>query len=314
MPRVLVTGGAGFIGSHLVEALASRDHQIRVLDDLSSGRRSNLPRSGFEFIHADIRDEGLLSSAVAGVDWVFHLAALVSVPASMSRPLDAYDTNLMGSLRLLRAARDEGVKRVVLSSSCAVYGAVAGPAVETHSPQPLSPYAASKWAMEVAGKLFASAYSLPVVSLRYFNVFGPRQRPDSDYAAVIPKFITRMMAGQPPIIHGDGHQTRDFVFVGDVCRANLAAANSNVAAGEVLNVGGGQAVSVVELESILHRYLPDAPSPEHGAGRIGDIRHSEADLTLARRSLGYRPSTDLEAGLQATVEWFQSAPAATADG
>jgi UDP-glucose 4-epimerase len=309
LATVLVTGGAGFIGSHLVRELIALGHAVRVLDNFSSGHRENLAGLALEIIEGDIRDQDLVRRAMEGVELVFHLAAMVSVPQSMAQPLDCYAVNLSGSLNVLWQARAAGARRVILASSCAVYGEAEDPLVEEAPTAPLSPYADSKLAMERAAQLFTRAFGLPTVSLRYFNVYGPRQAPDSDYAAVIPRFITRMLEGQPPLIHGDGLQTRNFVYVEDVVRANLLAAKTPQAVGGVFNVGGQRSVSVLELAETLQRLIPSAPRWEHGPARPGDIRHSAADLEAAARALGYRPQIDLEQGLQRTVEWFEASRA-----
>lgn len=307
MKTALVTGGAGFIGSHLVRRLVEEEVEVTVLDDLSSGSRENLDGVDCDLQVGDVRSEKVVQAAVLGKDCVFHLAAMVSVPRSIDDPIGCYDANLMGSLHVLRAARASRVDRVVLSSSCAIYGNTSGPVTETTEEQPLSPYAASKWAMEVAGRVFAHAFDLPVVSLRYFNVYGPRQSPDSDYAAVIPAFVQSMVQGRPAMVHGDGRQTRDFVYVDDVVRANWLAATRPEAVGGVFNIGGGRSVSVLDLARSLQQLVKDAPEPVFGPIRQGDIQFSEADLTHASRALGYHPETTLEAGLRKTIEWFMTA-------
>jgi len=303
----LVTGGAGFIGSHLVRRLVKNGANVTVLDNLSSGSMRNLEGVDCRLIEADILNERRVQQAARGTDHIFHLAAMVSVPQSVDDPVACYDVNLMGSLNVLRAANRAGARRVVLSSSCAVYGEQAGSISESTPTSPMSPYAAAKWAMEVAGQIFNSAYSLPTVSLRYFNVYGPRQSPESEYAAGIPTFIQAMLNGQAPTIFGDGHQTRDFVFVEDVIRANLLAAERPAAAGGVFNVGGGHAVSVLDLVDRLKALIPGAPPAEFGPRRPGDIQFSQADLGRAEAGLGYQPQVDLQQGLKATVTWFRDA-------
>jgi nucleoside-diphosphate-sugar epimerase len=305
LDKVLVTGGAGFIGSHLARRLAEDGAVVTVLDNLSSGSIQNLEGVECRLVEADILDERVVREAAQGVDLVFHLAAMVSVPLSIEDPVTCYDINLMGSLNVLRAANRAGARRVVLSSSCAVYGDQAGSIRENRSTSPMSPYAAAKWAMEVAGQIFNSAYRLPTVSLRYFNVYGPRQSPDSDYAAAIPTFMQAMLSGDPPTVFGDGHQTRDFVYVDDVVRANLLAGEAPSAPGGIFNVGGGRAVSVLELVDQLKTLIPGAPATRFGPRRQGDIRYSQADLTLAMTGLGYRPTVDLPSGLQATLAWYR---------
>ena len=303
MARALVTGGAGFIGSHLVGGLLEAGHQVRVLDDFSSGSRDNLAGLDVDLLEADVRQAAAVEEAVADCNWVFHLAAMISLSESLEDPVGCYATNLTASVQLLEAARRAGVRRVILSSSCAVYGQAEGPVTEGHRPSPLSPYAASKLAMEQAGEVYAQTLGLPVFSLRYFNVYGPRQRAESDYAAVIPQFIQKLTAGHPLEIHGDGRQTRDFVFVGDVVRANLLPMAAGLSGG-TFNIGSGRSTSVLELASALQELLPAPGEPSFGPARAGDIRHSQANLERARHDLGYQPQTDLERGLEATVEWF----------
>lgn len=306
MISAVVTGGAGFIGCNLVRGLLARGVQVRVLDDFSSGRRDNLAGLDVEVVEADLGDQEALAEAVAGADWVFHLAAMASVGESMDAPLEAYRVNLMGSLAVLEMARRAEVERVVLSSSCAVYGDTESPVQETAPHAPLSPYAASKAAMESAAELYARTYHLPTISLRYFNVYGPHQSPSSDYAAVIPAFVEAMLADEPVTIDGEGRQTRDFVYVEDVVRANLLAAQAPKEVGGAFNLGSGSSISINELVQELQRIFPEAPPAEHGPGRPGDIRFSEADLSRVRKALGFRPKTGLRAGLRATVEWFRS--------
>ena len=307
----LVTGGAGFIGSHIVHALLQRGFRVRVLDDFSSGKRENL--AGFdtarlEVLEGDLRDPAAVREAVRGVAVVFHEAAFVSVPASMEDPLTCHQVNDTGTAGLLEAARRAGVEKVVLASSAAVYGdADDFPLKETLPPRPLSPYAATKAATELYARLYTAAFGLPVVALRYFNVYGPRQRPDSPYAAAIPIFARRMLAGQPPTIFGDGGQRRDFVFVGDVAEANLRAAESDAASsGEAINICTGSEVSLLELIATLREILPQAPPPEFAPPRPGDIYRSVGDPTKAERLLGFRPQTSLRDGLQAVLEWMKT--------
>jgi UDP-glucose 4-epimerase len=301
MPTALVTGGAGFIGSHLVRGLLERGDQVCVLDDLSTGRQENLARLPIALVVGDVRSPAEVRRAADGVDEVYHLAAMVSVPESMADPLACYQANVLGSVNVLAAARDAGARGVVLASSCAVYGEANGAVSEASPTQPLSPYAATKLAMEDAGRMFTAAFGLPVVSLRYFNVYGPRQSPDSPYAAVIPAFLRRLLDGQAPMIHGDGRQTRDFVYVGDVVRASLLAMRCDGAAGSVLNIGGGRSVSILELVTELGLLLPGTPAPAYAPARPGDIRFSAAKLDLASSVLGYTPRTTLAQGLQATL-------------
>jgi UDP-glucose 4-epimerase len=306
LAKALVTGGAGFIGSHLVRALLARGDQVCVLDDLSTGRQANLAGLDLKLIIGDVRDFVTVSEAMADVDLVFHQAAMISVPASMEDPLNCYAINLQGSLYVLWAAHQAGVSRVVLASSAAVYGETTGKVSETVPTSPLSTYATSKLAMEQAARLFTLSYDLPTVSLRYFNVYGPRQSPDSPYAAAIPIFIDAMLAGEAPEIYGDGQQRRDFVFVEDVVRANILASEQDGAIGGVFNIGGGNSISILDLVHTLQRFFPVAPSPTFGPPRAGDIRFSQADMTRAEKALGYRPKIDLEQGLHTTVQWFRA--------
>ncbi len=305
MTTALVTGGAGFIGSHLVEALVGRGARVRVLDDLSTGRREHLAGLEVEWHVADVRDLSEVRRAARGVDYVFHLAAMISVAETMADPLACYAVNVLGSLHVLESARLEGARRVVLASSAAVYGDVEGKADEARTAAPRSPYGASKLAMEQAARLYAETYDLPSICLRFFNVYGPRQCVDSPYAAVIPQFIEGMLAGRPPAIHGDGHQTRDFVYVKDVVRACLLAAERGDGRGEAINVASGRAVSILTLYRTLQRLIPSVGAPSFGPARPGDIRHSCGSPRRARRALGYRPEVDLETGLRSTVQWFQ---------
>jgi UDP-glucose 4-epimerase len=303
---VLVTGGAGFIGSQLVQSLCARGDQVRVLDDLSTGRKQNLEDLDVELCVGDIRDRGAVQEAVAGVELVFHLAAMVSVPGSMENPLHCYDVNVNGTLNVLWEAYNAGVERVVLASSCAVYGDTSKVSGETDPVKPLSPYAGSKMAAENVATMFNRTYRLPTVSLRFFNVYGPGQRVDSPYAAVIPIFVDAMLSSSPPTIYGDGHQTRDFVFVNDVVRANLLAAEVEDPIGEVYNIAGPSSISILQLVEILKEIISNSPEINFAPTRDGDIMHSRADKKKAQAALGYRPEIALEQGLQHTVQWFKS--------
>ena len=316
--RALVTGGAGFIGSHIAYRLVDAGHHVLVLDDLSTGMRENLrvaeehaakPRDSvggrIEFIEGRVQDWEAVRAAARGIDLVFHLAAMISVPASLETPSDSYEVNVNGSLNVLAAAKEAGAKRVVLASSAAVYGNSNVPVEEQAPKTPLSPYAASKWAMEEASLMFQRVYDLPVVCLRYFNVYGPRQRPDSTYAAVIPAFVKAMLDGERATIFGDGEQKRDFVHVDDVVRANLLAAESDISDGRILNISGGGAVTINELAGILHEIIPNAQAPIYDAPRDGDIYLSQAVIEGAWVALGYRPEVALVEGLRSTIEWFR---------
>ena len=306
MRTVLVTGGAGFIGSHLVQSLCARGDQVRVLDDLSTGRKQNLEGLDVELCVGDLRDQGAVQEAVAGVELVFHLAAMVSVPGSMENPLHCYDVNVNGTLNVLWEAYNAEVEKVVLASSCAVYGDTSKVSGETDPVKPLSPYAGSKMAAENVATMFNRTYRLPTVSLRFFNVYGPGQRVDSPYAAVIPIFVDALLLSSPPTIYGDGHQTRDFVFVSDVVRANLLAAEVDGPSGEVYNIAGPASISILQLFEILKDIIPNSPEVNFAPTRDGDIMHSRADKKKAQAALGYRPEIALEQGLQHTVQWYKS--------
>ena len=301
----LVTGGGGFIGTHLVAHLISEGHQVRVIDDFSNGLPGDLPIDEIELVEADITYMPTLEAAVQGANVVFHQAAMVSVPGSIRDPARCYDVNVNGTLNVLSAASRAGIRRVVLASSAAVYGESDEPVAEDAPKQPMSPYAASKWAMEQAASMFHQVYGLETVCLRYFNVYGAGQRPDSPYAAVIPNFIDSMLDGTSASIYGDGEQRRDFVHVSDVVRANLLAAEDDSAVGVVLNISGGNPVSINELAGILQEIIPDAPAAVHGPPREGDIYFSEAVIQRAHQALGYRPEVALAEGLRSTVEWFR---------
>ena len=307
MTRVLVTGGAGFIGSHLVRALLARGDDVRVLDNLSTGARANLADLPVELLVADVGEADQVRAATRGVDTVFHLGAMISVPVSLENPANCYRTNVLGSLHVLEAARRELVRRVVLASSSAVYGDHDGPVAEDAASRPMSPYASSKLAMEELARLYTSAMGLQTVCLRFFNVYGPRQDVHSPYAAVIPLFIEALLDGRPPTIHGDGGQSRDFVFVEDVVQAMLQASQAAVA-GQVFNIGQGQSWTVLELVQVLADLVPGSPAAVFGPVRAGDIRTSAADVGRATKALGYRPAWDLHQGLQATVEWIRARP------
>ncbi len=308
MDPYLVTGGAGFIGSHIVERLVSRGARVRVLDNFLTGKRENLaPFSGaIELLEGDIRDLETCRKAVAGVGSVLHQAALASVPRSMADPILADSINVAGTLNLLVAARDGGVRSFVLASSSAVYGdAEATPQKEGKEGAPLSPYAAGKRAAEEYCRVFSSLYGLRTVSLRYFNVFGPRQDPGSAYAAVIPLFITKMLRGEAPGIHGDGEQSRDFIYVGDVAEANILAAAAPGLRGEAINVASGEGMKVNALAAKINAVLGTRLAPVHGAERRGDVRHSAADVSAAAERLGFRPAVPFEEGLETTIRWFR---------
>jgi nucleoside-diphosphate-sugar epimerase len=306
MRQTLVTGGAGFIGSHLVSALVARGDTVRVLDDLSSGSKANLTGLDVDLVVGDIRDAGTVTHAVETIDTILHLAAFVSVPASMEDPAACYETNVIGSLNILQAARQGGVRRVVLASSAAVYGERDEIVSETDKPVPVSPYAASKLSMEHLAQMFTHAYGLETVCLRFFNVFGSRQSPDSPYAAAIPRFTQDLIDKNQITILGDGGQTRDFVYIDDVVQGIIKASEVDGVGGEVYNLAGGKSIAILELVDILHRFFPEAMEPKYGLAREGDIRFSQANIEKAIQALGYRPEVSVEEGLRLTVEWFRT--------
>lgn len=309
---VLVTGGAGFIGSHLVRRLVELGARVRVLDDLSSGSRENLAELGasIELLVGDLRDSEACRRACAGVRFVFHQAARGSVPRSLADPATTIDINVTGTARLFAAARDAGVERVVYASSSSVYGdSDRMPRKEGREGRPLSPYALSKWMNEELAETFGRCFGLELVGLRYFNIFGPRQNPDGPYAAVVPRFFAAYLAGRAPVIYGDGLQSRDFTFVGDAVRANLLAAGApREAMGRAYNVGAGGTTSVLELARIIRELCGGGPDPLHEAPRAGDVLLSLADLDDARAALGYSSSIDMADGLAETAPWYRSRP------
>jgi len=309
MSRYVVTGGAGFIGSHIAQTLADHGHEVVVLDDLSTGHLHNLAgfRDRVEFVEGSICDLALLQDVFQGVDVVFHQAALASVPRSVAEPLASNEVNVTGTLKVLLAARDQKVRRVVYAASSSAYGdSEVLPKREDMPALPLSPYAITKYVDELYGKVFSDLYELPTIGLRYFNVFGARQDPQSQYAAVIPLFITRYLAGEAPLIHGDGGQSRDFTYIENVVQANLKAADAPAAAdGRVYNVACGEAITVKDLCLRIRDLLGVDLEPEHGPTRVGDVRHSLADISAGRELLGYDPPVDLATGLERTVAWYR---------
>jgi UDP-glucose 4-epimerase len=301
----LVTGGGGFIGGHLVERLVAEGWSVRVLDDFSTGREPNLAgvRDRIDLVRGDMRDADVLAKAVAGVEVVFHQAALPSVPLSVAEPVRTHSVNAGGTVRVLQCAREAGVRRVVYAASSSAYGDSRElPKHEEMPANPRSPYALQKYSGEVYCGLYTRLYGLETVSLRYFNVFGPRQNPASDYAAVIPLFIRAGLEGEPPVIHGDGGQSRDFTYVDDAVRANLLAADAPGAAGAVINLAAGVRTSINELWQAILEILGSNLEARHAAARAGDVRHSLADLSRARRLLGYEPEVELREGLRRTAE------------
>ena len=305
MARFLVTGGAGFIGSHVVDALAARGDEIRVVDDLSAGRRENLAgHPDVELIEADLAERRVAEAAVTGVDCVIHLAAIPSAPSSVREPRRAHRANVEATHELLLAARDAAVRRVVLASSAAVYGASeTRPAHEGMCPTPLSPYALHKLIGERYAALFGRLYGLETVALRFFNVFGPRQPAWSQYSGVISRFAAALVAGRAPTIYGDGEQTRDFVYVTDAARGVLEACAAPAAAGRVINVASGGSLSVNTLHAALRRVAGVSIAAIYTDPRPADVRHSQADVSLAREVLGFAPAVQMEEGLRRTVDW-----------
>ena len=308
MATYLVTGGAGFIGSHIAEALVERGHTVRVLDNLTTGKKENLAAFAgqVEFIKGDIRDVETCSKAVKGADHVLHGAAIASVPGSIADPLLTNAVNVTGTLNLLLAARDAGVRSFVLASSSSVYGDdPALPKQEGREGKPLSPYAISKLVGEKYGEVFHGLFGLKAVALRYFNVFGTRQDPLSQYAAVIPLFITKILKGERPVIYGDGEQSRDFIFVEDVVQANLRAAECGAAGGESINIACGEGMTVNGLLAAVNEVLGTKVEAVCAAARPGDIKHSIADVRKARRLIGFKPSVSFIDGLRTTVAWYK---------
>jgi UDP-glucose 4-epimerase len=305
--RVLVTGGGGFIGSNLAEELV-KENEVLILDDLSTGRMENIKelveKANVKFIRGSITDLHFLQKSFSNIDYVFHLAAIPSVPESIKDPISSNNVNINGTLNVLIAARDNQIRKVVYASSCAVYGdATIMPIAETATLNPKSPYAVAKLAGEYYCSVFSRVYNLPTTSLRYFNVYGPRQNPNSEYAAVIPKFMSKILADRPPVIYGDGLQTRDFVFVKDVVRANILAAESRET--EVFNIGSGVSMTITELSKTIMDILDKDLKPLHDGPREGEIMHSYADISKVKL-LGYLPEYSLEDGLRELMGWFKT--------
>lgn len=309
MQNYLVTGGAGFIGANLVEALLRAGKNVRVLDNLATGHRANIePFLGeIEFLEADVRDADAVRRAVTGMDVVLHQAALASVPRSVADPMSANEVNVTGTLNVLLAARDAGVARVVFASSSSVYGdSPVLPKIETMPVEPMSPYAVSKLAAERYCTAFTTVYGLPTIALRYFNVFGPHQDPKSTYAAVIPRFVTAMLRGSRPTIYGDGRQSRDFTYIDNVVAANLLAAEAPAGVSGYFNVACGDRISLLELVVQLNATLGTEIAPVHEPPRPGDVRDSQADISKIRDALGFAPVVSFGEGLARTVEYFTS--------
>jgi UDP-N-acetylglucosamine/UDP-N-acetyl-alpha-D-glucosaminouronate 4-epimerase len=305
--KCLVTGGAGFIGSHVVEALIQRGDAVRVLDNFSTGRRETIQSfiQKIEFMEGDLRNPADLERAVSGVEVIFHQAALRSVPRSIDDPSATNEVNIDATLSLLLNARRAGVKRVVYASSSSAYGDQKSfPQSETMRCSPLSPYAVSKLAGELYSIVFSRTFGLETVSLRYFNVFGPRQHPESQYAAVIPKFMQCAKLGKPLEVHSDGKQSRDFTYIDNVVRANLLAAEKPKAAGDFFNIANGKNYSLLDIIAVLEKLTGHKLERHHGPARTGDVRKTWADIRKAKRLLGYKPSVGFEEGLKRTWEWF----------
>ncbi len=309
MAKYLVTGGAGFIGSHIASALVNRGDSVRILDNLSTGTRKNFaPLEGqVEFLEGDVVDHTTVERAVEGIDVVYHQAALASVPRSVAKPLDTHAACVTGTLNVLDASRLASVKRVIYAGSSSAYGNQPFIAKrECDLPGPLSPYAAAKFAGESYCRAFTSTYGLETVVIRYFNVFGPRQDPNSEYSAVIPLFVTAMLTGKRPTVFGDGRQSRDFTYIDNVVAANLAAAEAKGASGQVFNVACGQQFSLLDLIASINKALGTKIEPKFKPPRAGDVRESLADISAARRVLGYEPVVDFEEGLRRSIEDYRS--------
>jgi UDP-glucose 4-epimerase len=307
--KFLVTGGAGFIGSHITTALVERGDEVVVLDNLSTGKRENLSHLGDEvtLIEGCLLDREVVEKALRGVEVVYHQAALASVPRSVKKPLDTHAACTTGTLNVLDAARQAGVRRVVYAGSSSAYGDQPNMSKrETDLPNPLSPYAAAKLAGELYCKSFAATYGLETVAIRYFNVFGPRQDPNSEYSAVIPIFVTKMVRGERPTIYGDGTQSRDFTYIDNVVSGNLAAADATDAVGRSINVACGTQFTLLHLVAAINEVLGTEIEPSFAAARVGDVRESLADITNARAILDYEPQVDFNEGLRRSIEYYKS--------
>ncbi|GBF78197.1 hypothetical protein PA598K_06808 [Paenibacillus sp. 598K] len=310
MDKYVVTGGAGFIGSHLTRALIARGYRVTVLDNFATGSRDNLRgiEADIDLIEGDIVDYNIVSRALKGARYILHQAALPSVPRSIKDPLRSNAVNITGTLNVLHAAKAAGAERLVYAGSSSVYGNQPGlPRVETMPTMPASPYALNKLTGETYVRLFCELYGLQTITLRYFNVFGPRQNPHSAYAAVIPKFIESMLSRIPPPINGDGRQSRDFTYIDNVVAANLLALFAPTLDGTAVNIGGGGSVTLNEVCAKINRHLGLSLRPTHGPERTGDVKHSHANIKKAEQLIGYRPQIAFDEGLQRTIQWFQAA-------
>lgn len=307
---VVVTGGAGFIGSHIASALSAGGARVRVLDDLSTGHRENLEEIGgdIDFIQGSVADENALKRALDGAELVFHEAAIPSVPRSVAEPVQTHVASVDGTFSLLLAARDQKVRRVVYAASSSAYGDQPTlPKSEQMAPDPLSPYAVAKLVGEYYCQVFTRVYGLETVSLRYFNVFGPRQDPGSQYSGVVSRFISALLGNERPVIYGDGEQSRDFTYIANVVAANLSAASATGAVGKVINVANGARVTLNELLAVLKELTGKQDvTAEYLEPRVGDVRHSLADVTMARELLGYESKVDLREGLKRTIDWWKT--------
>ncbi len=305
--NILVTGGAGFIGSHLVEELVKRGETVRVLDNLATGNLENLDavKNKIDFVQGDIADENVTQRAARDMDIIFHQAALPSVPRSIKNPRASHDANLTGTLNILIAARDNNVKRIVLASSSSVYGnSPTLPKVERMEPAPLSPYAVTKLACEQYARVFANLYGLSTICLRYFNVFGPRQDPTSQYSGALAKFVQCALHHEPFPVYGDGEQSRDFTYIENVVNANVRAAYSEFDGGAVVNVAGGARTTLNQIIALLNELTHQNLPTQFSSARAGDVLHSHADISRARELLGYAPTVDVREGLKRTLEWY----------
>ena len=314
MAHYLVTGGCGFVASHLVEELVKRNETVRVFDNCSTGTTDNIAavKDRVQFINGDLRDFEALQRAVDRVDYIMHQGALPSVARSVANPIRSNAVNIGGTLNILVAARDAGVKRVVYAGSSSVYGNVTTlPRSESLPSQPASPYALTKYVGECYCRIFTEIYGIETVALRYFNIFGPRQNPKSPYSAVIPRFISAGLNGCPPTIEGDGEQSRDFTYVENAVHANLLACHAKGAAGTVFNIGCGEQTSINRLAALIGELMEFDIKPVYAPPRVGDVRHSRADISKAQRLLGYHPCVKLKAGLRNTIDWFRNQPLAS---
>lgn len=308
MSKFLVTGGAGFIGSHIVERLVRDRHTVRILDNLSFGKKENISAvsNEVELINDDIRNFDAVKEAVEGMDFILHHAALRSVPGSLKNPYEYNEVNITGTLNLLKASVNAGVKRFVFASSSAIYGDTDKfPERESDLPSPISPYALNKLAGEYYCRIFSHNYGLETISLRYFNVFGSKQAPDDEYAGVVPKFITCMLDNQAPPIYGTGRQSRDFIYIDNVVEANILAASQKGLKCEVLNIGCGKAETILDLVKIINKLMTKSLKPVFDKPRPGDVFKSLSDISQARKLLGYKAKIDFQEGLRRTIAWFQ---------